>query len=73
MLSGRKTLATIDAALRSARRQLDHLDRELETTAQALTLTRQVQVRTLRRMAILRLDALERGELVDSLDAAAGG
>ncbi len=70
MLSGRKTLATIDAALRSARRQLDHLDRELETTAQALTLTRQVQVRTLRRMAILRLDALERGELVDSLDAA---
>ncbi len=70
MQSGRTVLTELDATLRKARKHLDGMDRELETSAQALALNTQAQARTLRRIARFRLDAVVRGELETALDAA---
>ena len=70
MQSGRTVLTELDVTLRKARKHLDAMDRELETSAQALALNTQAQARTLRRIARFRLDAVVRGELETVLDAA---
>ena len=51
MLSGRDTLKRMDQTLRSARRDLEHLELELQTTSRALSQNRLQQARAIDGMA----------------------
>lgn len=70
MLSGRDTLGHINRNLRDARRQLKRLDKELESASSAATANRKEQAKVLKRVAAIRLDAIERESLAEELDAA---
>jgi chromosome segregation ATPase len=68
--SGKKVLKELNKTLKQARKHLDDMDHELETSAQALALNTRAQARTLRRLAEIRLEAMGQGELEMALDAA---
>lgn len=70
MLSGRQTLGRMDTTLRSARRDLERLDVELQAVSRALSQNKLEQARAIDRMAGIRLDAAQRGEMVEYLEAA---
>lgn len=70
MLSGRDTLRRMDGALRTARRDLERLDSELQATSRAVSNNKLEQARAIDRMAHVRLDAARRGEVVAHLEAA---
>ncbi len=70
MLSGRDTLQRMDGTLRSARRDLERLDLQLQATSRAITDNRLQQARAIDRMAGIRLDAARRGEVVGHLESA---
>ncbi len=70
VLSGRDTLQRMDGSLRSARRELERLDRELQATSRAITDNKLQQARAVDRMAGIRLDAARRGEVVGHLESA---
>ena len=69
MKSGKKVLTELNKTLKLARKQLDDMDHELETSAQALALNTRAQARTLRRLAQIRIEAMGRGDLETALDA----
>jgi len=69
-LSGRDTLKQMNRSLRSARRDLDRLDRELRVTSEALAKNAELESRALKQLAAIRLDAVQKGELDAELDAA---
>ncbi len=70
MLSGRETLASIDEALGKLRGETDALDTGFQHAGTELTKARQVQLAIFARIARVRIDELERGDLADSLDDA---
>ena len=70
MQSGRETLATLDAAIRSLRNEIDRVDSELTMATQSLAKNRQQQTQTTRALAEVRLDAIASGEVRQAIDAA---
>jgi hypothetical protein len=70
MLTGRDTLRELSSTLKTARRELERLDRELQATSERLAVNRQQQTQALRRMAATRLDAMRQGDLIERLDSA---
>ena len=70
MLSGRDTLGELSSTLRTARRELERLDRELQSTSSSAAANRQQQAQALKRMAATRLDAIRQGDVVQQIDAA---
>ncbi len=70
MLSGQRTLSEIDGALRTARSEMDRLDSDLNWSSESLASNRRSQARALKELAAMRLDLLEQGEFIDSLDSA---
>ena len=70
MLSGRDALTRINQTLRSARGELERLDRDLQATSRAVTENKLAQARAIDRMARIRLDAARRGEVVAHLESA---
>ncbi len=70
MLSGRDALGRMDKTLRKARRKLERLDSELQATSRAVTQNKLEQARAIDRMAEIRLDAAQRGEIVAHLESA---
>ena len=70
MLSGRDTLLQLERTLRSVRDESDRLGREVKSTADQLARGRARQTATIRQLAELRLNELERGELFETLDSA---
>lgn len=70
MLSGRKALQRMDKTLGSARRDLERLELELQSTSRAVSQNKLEQARAIDRMAGIRLDASRRGEVVKYLQAA---
>ena len=70
MLSGREALNRMDKTLRSARRDLERVELELQATSRAAARNKLEQARAIDRMAGVRLDAVRRGEVVERLEAA---
>lgn len=70
VLSGRETLGHLSSTLATARRELERLDRELQSTSDAVAQNRQRQARALKRLAAMRLDAIRQGEVVKRIDSA---
>ncbi len=70
MLSGRDALKRMDKTLRKARRKLERLDGDLQATSRAVTQNKLEQARAIDRMAEIRLDAVQRGEIVAHLESA---
>ncbi|NNC57724.1 MAG: hypothetical protein HKO12_09195 [Woeseiaceae bacterium] len=70
MLSGRDTLGELSATLRTARRELQRLDRELQSTSGSAAANRQQQAQALKRMAATRLNAIRQGDIAQHIDAA---
>lgn len=68
MLSGREALARIDEALGKLRREADALDAGFQKAGAALADARQRQLGILARIARIRVEELERGDLADTLD-----
>lgn len=70
MLSGRDTLTELSSTLKTARRELERLDREMQVTAESLAANRRQQAQALKRMAATRLDAMRQGDVIERLDSA---
>jgi chromosome segregation ATPase len=70
MLTGRDTLNHLSTTLRSARSELERLDRELQATSNSVAVNQQHQAHALRRMALTRLDAIRQGDVVERIDSA---
>ena len=70
MLSGRDTLNELNSTLKTARKELERLDRELQASSITLASNQQQQTDALKRMAAMRLDALRQGRVIDRLDSA---
>ncbi len=70
MQSGRETLQTLDAAIRSLRNEIERVDSELTMASQALAQNRQRQTQTTRQLAGIRLTEIERGEIERFIDSA---
>src|SRR5690606_31581964 len=70
MLSGREALQTIDEALGKLRHEADALDAGFQKAGAKLTQARQTQLALYARIARVRLEELERGDLADTLDDA---
>ena len=70
MLTGRDTLRKMDKTLKEARRDLERLDIELQSTSRSLSSNKLEQARAIDRMARIRLDAARSGEVVAHLEAA---
>jgi chromosome segregation ATPase len=70
VLAGRDALRRIDSTLRRARGDLDRVGDELQATSRAVTANKLAQARAINRMARVRLDAAQRGEVVAHLEAA---
>lgn len=70
MLSGRDTLSRLSSTLQTARRELERLDRELQANSSAAAGNRQQQAQALRQLAMMRLDAIRQGEVVNHIDSA---
>ncbi|NNF40431.1 MAG: hypothetical protein HKN64_03560 [Woeseiaceae bacterium] len=70
MLSGRDTLNELNSTLKTARRELERLDRELQASSVSLASNQQQQTQALKRMASMRLDAMRQGRVIDRLDSA---
>src|SRR5690554_1547495 len=66
--SGRETLASIDDALEKVRGEVDSLGNEIRRAGAELATARQSQLALLSRMAKIRLDELEQGDLPARLD-----
>lgn len=69
MISGVQALRQLDKGLVSVRGEVDRIDSELGRVSEKLQENRLKQGRALKRMAEIRLDALESGELIASLDS----
>jgi hypothetical protein len=70
MASGRDTLASLDAQLQQLRQETQTLDAHVQATSKRVVELRQAQGLHYRRLAELRLAALQRGPLLQGLDAA---
>lgn len=70
MISGRDTLNKLGTTLQTARNELTRLDRELQANSAAVAANRQQQAQALKRLARLRLDAMQRGDLAKQVDSA---
>ena len=70
MLSGRAALSRMNDSLKSARGDLERLDLELSATSREVTQNKLQQARAIDRMAKIRLDAAQRGEVVEHLESA---
>ena len=70
MLTGRDTLRKMDKTHKEARRDLERLDIELQSTSRSLSSNKLEQARAIDRMARIRLDAARSGEVVAHLEAA---
>lgn len=70
MLSGKDTFDHLNSTLRSARRELERLDRDLQATSDAVARNRQQQAHAIKRLAAIRLDEISRGEVARRIDAA---
>ena len=70
MLSGRDTLKRMDGTLKRARRDLERLDLELLASSRAVTENKLRQARAIDGMARIRLNAAERNEVTQHLEAA---
>ena len=70
MLSGRDTLNELNSTLKTARRELERLDRELQASSITVASNQQQQTQALKRMAATRLDAMRQGQVIDRLDSA---
>lgn len=69
MLSGRDTLDRLSTTIGSARRELQRLDQDMQSTSGAAAANRQRQAEALKRMAAMRLDAIRQGDLVKRIDS----
>ncbi|MBX2846999.1 MAG: hypothetical protein KTR16_01665 [Acidiferrobacterales bacterium] len=69
MISGVQALRQLDKGLSSVRAEVDRIDNELSRVSEQLHNNRLQQGRALKQMAEIRLDALEGGELIASLDS----
>ncbi len=70
MLSGARTLGTLDRGLQGMRKEIDRVDADLSRIGTALTTNKHHQNRTANRLAAIRLDAITSGTLTQSLDSA---
>ena len=70
MLSGRDTLKRMDGTLKRARRDLERLDLELLASSRAVTENKLRQARAIDGIARIRLDAAQRKEVTEHLEAA---
>ncbi|MGB5512807.1 MAG: hypothetical protein WBM87_13970 [Woeseiaceae bacterium] len=70
MLSGRDTLNELNSTLKTARRELERLDRQLQASSITAASNQQQQTQALKRMAATRLDAMRQGQVVERLDSA---
>ena len=70
MLTGRKTLNHLSTTLRTARNELERLDRELQVTSNSVAMNRRHQAQALKRLAAMRLDAIRQGDLTKRIDSA---
>ncbi len=70
MLSGRDTLGELNSTLKTARRELERLNRELQATSTMVASNQQQQTQALKRMAATRLDAMRQGQVIERLDSA---
>ena len=70
MLSGRDTLNELNSTLKTARRELERLDRQLQASSITVASNQQQQTQALKRMAATRLDAMRQGQVIDRLDSA---
>ena len=70
MLSGRDTLNELNSTLKTARRELERLDRQLQASSITVASNQQQQTQALKRMAATRLDAMRQGQVGDRLDSA---
>lgn len=70
VLSGRETLGHLSTTLRSARKELERLDLNLQATSNSIARNRQRQAHGLKQLAALRLDAIKQGELEKRIDSA---
>lgn len=70
MISGIQALQQLDQGLGTVRQDIDRIDHELNHVSEKLHANRRQQANILKQMAEVRLDALQRGELIGSLDAA---
>lgn len=70
MLSGRDTLNELNSTVRTARRELERLERELQATSETVATNRRQQAQALKRMAMTRLDAMRQGDIIQRLDSA---
>jgi len=70
MLSGRDTLNELNSTLKTARRELERLDQELQVSSKTLASNQQQQTQALKRMAAMRLDTMRQGRVIDRLDSA---
>lgn len=70
MYSGREALRSIDQTLHQVRSDVHHLGQRLDESRRDLVQIRSRESEMYRQLARVRLDRLERGSLVDGLDAA---
>jgi hypothetical protein len=70
MLTGRDALKRMDKTLFGARRDIDRLDVELQSTSRSLSSNKLQQARAIDRMSRIRLDAARSGEVVEHLESA---
>ncbi|HEX6999363.1 MAG TPA: hypothetical protein VF322_14585 [Gammaproteobacteria bacterium] len=68
MLSGRDALASIDDSLAKMRREAEALDGQFQRTSAEFAKVRQQQLGIFTRLARIRMEEIERGELLQSLD-----
>lgn len=68
MLTGKQTLQSLQSGLNSVRGDLDRIDQELNKITLALTTNQQTQTSLLQQLARIRLDEIQRGNLIDALD-----
>ncbi len=69
MLTGRKTLDHLSTTLRTARNELERLDRELQATSNSVAMNRRHEAQALKRLAAMRLDAIRQGDVVKRIDS----
>ncbi len=70
MLTGRDTLSHLSKTVHSARTELARLDRNLQDTSHAVAVNRKQQGQALKRLAAMRLDAVQQGDVIGQLEAA---
>jgi chromosome segregation ATPase len=70
MLTGRQTLDHLSTTLRTARNELERLDRELQATSNSIAMNRRHQAQALKRLAAMRLDAIRQGDVAKRIDSA---